>query len=879
VTNEELMAIAQEMALPLPLVEELVQGSAIPPGVLKRAGISYVNDAKEASKAFGKTREEWDAGRLPAWTVPYRLFFQQDPVLVRAKPRKPFELRAKSSDGKIEIKLQKYAQAAKTGVHVYFGPSFFDTEAATDPKIPLAITEGEKKALSCEGAGVSCIALGGVNGWHVKGEKRLHPYFAHVQWDGRVVYLAFDADSLGNANVRREELTLGRVLEAAGATVYVVRFPQDTPKLDDYLAAHEVSEFHQLLELARQQGRLPPDVLGSQGAPVAATAQTDLGNAERFVRQHGAGLRYCEELGAWFVWNGIRWERDTTKTVWRRAMRTARSIYEEADSLSSEDERAKMRLHAKTTEARHKMAAMIELAGSMRSVMVRAADFDRDRWLLNCDNGVVDLLTGELKKHDPALMITKTTGTRFDPEAKHERWDAFLEQVTGGDGSIASYLQRAGGYSLTGDTSADRFFFLYGDGGHGKGTFVTAITAAMGEYARTASAKTFLENKNDTGGDKARPDLVRLLGARLVLCDEVKEGAKLDEETVKTITGGSPLSIRDLHATGFEMCPSFKLWLVANDPPRISPEDTGMWRRMVRVPFDHAPKEKDTSLRGLFKEDAGVRTAVLAWLVRGVKEWREHGLVEPSAVQASTTAYRQEMDPVGEFLTRHCTHDPATRTPRKDIRTAYERWCKEHGHTPQLGQRFAKRVRTQLRAWGIPNELHEVNARVTRWEVDEASGAREKVSTWQDAWRGIRLLTDSEKAARSNWNGASQATPVGEIGGVGEGNLHLSNLQTLTTAPQIAPNTAINPQYPQYPQKEDISNRKDSESVPQNRLGTFDELGTSEDPNTDPECGPDTDGQETGSEEAPQGPETLPNSPPQAPNSPEGQQTGGVWLF
>src|SRR5829696_2698752 len=37
---------------------------------------------------------------------------------------------------------------------------------------------------------------------------------------------------------------------------------------------------------------------------------TDLGNAERFVAQHGEDARYCFPWRKWLVRTGARWERD-----------------------------------------------------------------------------------------------------------------------------------------------------------------------------------------------------------------------------------------------------------------------------------------------------------------------------------------------------------------------------------------------------------------------------------------------------------------------------------------------------------------------------------------------------------------------------------------
>lgn len=237
------------------IIDELVKGSAISPAILVAFGVGIITDAKEAAKRFGWRRQDWEDGRLPAWTVDAYIPFHRDPVLSRAKPARPFEI--KQRDGSVQF--AKYAQPKSSGVHVFYGVSLRTTEALTDVSIPILLTEGEKKCMAGESAGLCCLALFGVNQWHLKGERTLHPELAHIKWYGRKVYLGFDRDASTNYRVRKEELALARAVEAAGAIVRIVRFPEDAPKLDDFLATHDRKELAELLADADKHGLVPPD--------------------------------------------------------------------------------------------------------------------------------------------------------------------------------------------------------------------------------------------------------------------------------------------------------------------------------------------------------------------------------------------------------------------------------------------------------------------------------------------------------------------------------------------------------------------------------------------------------------------------------------------
>ena len=66
-----------------------------------------------------------------------------------------------------------------------------------------------------------------------------------------------------------------------------------------------------------------------------------------------------------------------------------------------------------------------------------------------------------------------------------------------------------------------------------------------------------------------------------------------------------------------------------------------MWRRMKLIPWPvKTPKaEQDKNLLAKLKAEA---PGILAWAVRGLREWRSDGLQEPEQVTAATEAYRDE---------------------------------------------------------------------------------------------------------------------------------------------------------------------------------------------------------------------------------------------
>lgn len=395
------------------------------------------------------------------------------------------------------------------------------------------------------------------------------------------------------------------------------------------------------------------------------------------------------------MWDGHRWAADDTAEVSRLAKQTVRGIYAEAAALEDKDERAALAKHALRSENTSRLAAMITAAAFDERVVVTPRQLDADPWLLNCRNGTVELRTGELRPPRPEELLTKLVPIDYDPAARSPVWERFLETATEGDRGYLAFLQRAAGYSLTADTGEEKLFFVHGEGGAGKSTFIEALKAALGEYAQTADFDTFLARR-DVGGP--RNDVARLAGARFVCSIEVDEGKRLAEGLVKTLTGGDTVTARFLHREAFEFRPALKLWLVANHAPRVKDDDSAIWRRILRLPFDNVLPQaaRDPQVKKTLTDPAASGAAILAWAVRGCLAWQREGLGAPEAVERATDAYRAAMDPIAGFFEQCCALVPDAWTPVRELRAAYEGWCKDSGSGhPLSGQDFAGRLKTK----------------------------------------------------------------------------------------------------------------------------------------------------------------------------------------
>lgn len=446
---------------------------------------------------------------------------------------------------------------------------------------------------------------------------------------------------------------------------------------------------------------------------------TDLGNGERLAAWHGEDLRHVPAWG-WLVWDGRRWTADD-RLARGRAHRVARQLYYSAGDHPDSDARARLTAWAVRSEGAARLSAMLEEARALHPILANPGDFDRDPWLLNVANGTVDLRTGELHPHRREDLITKLIELDYNPALRSELWDAFLDQATACQEGLADFLRRAAGYTITGFCSEDAVFLLHGPSWTGKTTLVEVLRSALGSYAGTIPIEALITSGTSPGGHNE--NLARLAGLRMVTAVEASENERLREGTVKHMTGSDHIAASLKYRPAFDFKPQFALWLATNEVPYIRPDDSGMWHRVHKLPFENVHGKSDVRERLLTAEHL---PAVLAWAVRGCLEWQRRGLQPPAGVASATEQLRVGMDGAFDlFLDQHCRlGDRGCWSLTRDIRATYTVWALRMG-IPEVRRATDKRMAQTLRRRGC-----EDDRRREPFDPDDPDARRDPLRGW-----------------------------------------------------------------------------------------------------------------------------------------------------
>lgn len=413
----------------------------------------------------------------------------------------------------------------------------------------------------------------------------------------------------------------------------------------------------------------------------------DMGNAKRFIDLFGEDFRYNYTDKTFLYWDGCRWAADLTSAVERSADVAVEAMSAEADwyeSSGDEDAAKAFRKHIKASRSNKSKTNMLKEV--QHNMPIMPFQLDKHKMAFNVPNGTLSLKTGQLVPAKRDYFITKFSPVEFTDNADCPMWRRFLDDIFGGDRELIRYIQKAVGYSMTGDTSEQCVFFLYGTGRNGKSTFLDVLREIFGDYVSNIQPETIMV-KNSMGNG-INSDIARLKGARMVTTVEPNEGVRLNEGLIKQLTGDDAVTARKLYGNEFEFKPEFKLWMATNHKPIIRGTDDGIWRRIHMIPFTvQIPVDKvDRQLKSKLEREY---PAILRWAVEGCLLWQREGLKQPKAVLDMTREYRREMDVISGFLDDRCEVGEGFSAKSSELYAAYSAWCEANTEFKMSNTKFS----------------------------------------------------------------------------------------------------------------------------------------------------------------------------------------------
>jgi P4 family phage/plasmid primase-like protien len=416
--------------------------------------------------------------------------------------------------------------------------------------------------------------------------------------------------------------------------------------------------------------------------------QTENAMAVEFIDANQTQLRYVPAWKKWLAWDSKRWKMDVdSNRSTRLARRLVRNYWDRLPQIQSEKQQKRWAEFCSWANRRNSIENIVSLARCDARTTIDHEQLNQNPYLLNLQNGTIDLSTREFREHRQTDSITQIANVAFDPQAKCPKWRAFVDLIFGEDDEAKRYVQALLGYSCSGDVGEHILPICYGAGANGKSTLWNAIVELLGDYAMLAPSKLLLgtANEHDT-------IIASLYQRRLVAVCEPDEGSKLREARVKELTGDEQVTARRMREDYWSFHRTHKFWLSTNYLPQISGTDEGIWRRIKLIPFRVDLRKVTKPIPDYHKvlvSEEG--PGILNWLLDGFQDWRANGFIEPQSVINETKSYRGSSDELGRFISDCCEVSPELVVASSQLFEVYRIWGGDQTQT-----RFSKQMQARF---------------------------------------------------------------------------------------------------------------------------------------------------------------------------------------
>lgn len=241
-------------------------------------------------------------------------------------------------------------------------------------------------------------------------------------------------------------------------------------------------------------------------------------------------------------------------------------------------------------------------------------EFNKDWHKIACENGILNLVTGEIESPNKSDINTIYIPWRYNNDPVYSpRIDQFMKELCGGDPLKMEFLYQIAGYCLLKKNIFEKFVIAKGEGGTGKSTYTNLLYKMVGGDVNCSHIGLADFDKDYY--------LASTVGKLLNIDDDVVDGKTLENTgRFKSIISGNVISVRQIYREVMDFTPYITCIFSCNKLPRIMDKTTGLYRRMVLIELNHKVKTPDPLFMNkvnetdmeyfLFKAVEGVKTAI-----------------------------------------------------------------------------------------------------------------------------------------------------------------------------------------------------------------------------------------------------------------------------
>lgn len=408
-------------------------------------------------------------------------------------------------------------------------------------------------------------------------------------------------------------------------------------------------------------------------------------------------FRFHSESGNWYRFNGQVWEqskslfgvvREALAGIKNRLIRAGKDAKKPMNELGYAGIDALFSAQFPYT--------VITSLENREELFVDINEFDKDTTYINTIGSVVNLNTLEKFPNAAEYMcrhITKVAPMDDDNGKKCPNYMKHLEFMAEGDKDIVEYLEDISGYLLTGETSLQQFYWMFGLKNNGKSSLVSIWRYIFGDidstsYFQLAPQDLFAKTQN-----KPHPQVfMRFAGKRMVLVDEF-DGDSINEALIKGFLSGSPVTAREMHGSEVMYIPQCKLVFTSNHKPGFRGNDGGFVKRLHLLDF--VAQIPDSMRIDKFDERMLRPEApyILNRMMRAAQRvLTRQQIVLPAKFAESKAEFVGNNNMIEQFINQACETGEDKSDVFSTLLKGYQMWCQTNSYEAMSSNSFSRKL-------------------------------------------------------------------------------------------------------------------------------------------------------------------------------------------
>lgn len=268
------------------------------------------------------------------------------------------------------------------------------------------------------------------------------------------------------------------------------------------------------------------------------TPETSIELRDYFTERFKETIKWVPEIKNWAIYENNIWKfEDKSEKIYNLFA----PVLEQLEAKTFENNKIIKELYKANFATLKKFDNFCSFLKIKPEFELSINEFDANPYLLNCPNGVYDLINKKLLKHKPEYYFTKITGAEYKKDAECPVFQEFINSIMGNDEEMKNYILNILSSTLAGTNNEQTFYQFIGNGGNGKTTLNNIMLSVLNNYANNIDSR-IISNKVNVSLNLN--DYMRLRKLRYISFSELNINDIINEKIFKNLTGQDYIGVK-----------------------------------------------------------------------------------------------------------------------------------------------------------------------------------------------------------------------------------------------------------------------------------------------------------------------------------------------